>query len=151
MSFRGYQPVPRSSFEIQDLESEASSGDSYIPRVFWSSKLWIRSVKLVRRQLVLISSVAFGLLIATIALTPFINPSYSRPPVHYTGGNPDQEKVFIASCIVDPDLIRGAWGRSILELVDAIGPENAFLSVYENDSGPDTKEALLELAQKVKC
>lgn len=151
MSFRGYEPVPRSSFELRDLESDASSKYSHIPHVVWSSKLWIRSVRFARRQLILGFSVLFALLIATITLTPFLNPSYSRPPAHYTGGNPHHEKVFIASCIVDPELIRGAWGRAVLELIDAVGPENAFLSVYENDSGPDTKEALLELAQKVKC
>jgi mannosyltransferase 1 (CAP59) len=66
------------------------------------------------------------------------------------GANPHQERVFIAANIVDKDLIKGAWGKALLDLIDIIGPENAFLSIYENDSGSDTKQALEELAAKVK-
>lgn len=91
------------------------------------------------------------ILITLILLTPFLIPSYTYRPEHYTGTNRNSEKVFIAANIVDEDLIRGAWGERVLELIDIIGPDNAFLSIYENDSGPGTKAALRELGQRVKC
>lgn len=91
------------------------------------------------------------ILITLILLTPILIPSYTHRPDHYTGTNPSNEKVFIAANIVDEDLIRGAWGERVLELIDIIGPDNTFLSIYENDSGPGTKAALRELSQKVKC
>lgn len=91
------------------------------------------------------------LVIFLVVLTPFLNPSYSTKPSHYTGSNHRHEKVFIAAAITDAGLIRGPWGKSVLELIDIIGPENAFLSIYENDSGPDTAAALRELEEKVRC
>jgi hypothetical protein len=59
--------------------------------------------------------------------------------------------VFIAANIIDPVMIRGPWGKAVTELVQLIGPNNVFLSVYENDSGEETKAALQELKQKLKC
>jgi hypothetical protein len=97
-------------------------------------------------------AVAFGLMIlAVIVFTPILNPSYSRRPPHYTGTNPNNEKVFIAANIVDEDLIRGPWGAQMVELVELLGEDNVYLSIYENDSGPGTKSALQELAQRVSC
>jgi hypothetical protein len=83
--------------------------------------------------------------------TPIFRPSYSTRPSHYSGSNPRNERVFIAANIVDEDLIRGPWGKALLGLIDAIGPDNVFLSIYENDSGPGVKDALRQLEAKVKC
>jgi hypothetical protein len=90
-------------------------------------------------------------ILVLLIITPIWNPSYSQRPPHYTGTNPRNESVFIAANIVDEKMIRGAWGDAVVRLVDRIGPQNVFLSIYENDSGPGTKEALAELAQKVNC
>jgi hypothetical protein len=62
-----------------------------------------------------------------------------------------REKVFIAANIVDEELIRGPWGERVVELVNLLGSDNVFLSIYENDSGFGTKSALQELGKKVKC
>ncbi|EFQ98325.1 hypothetical protein MGYG_01358 [Nannizzia gypsea CBS 118893] len=91
-------------------------------------------------------------------------PPYQTPPEHYAGlrerilgstqpgrGNPDGQKVFIASNIVQEGMIGGPWGRSLLELVDILGEDNVFVSVYENDSGPGTQDALRELAAQLPC
>ncbi|KZF19548.1 glycosyltransferase family 69 protein [Xylona heveae TC161] len=89
--------------------------------------------------------------LALVVLTALFNPSYVHRPPHYVGANPHNEKVFIAANIVDAGLIRGAWGEALLHLIEQLGPENTYLSIYENDSGSDTREALSELRQKVKC
>ena len=91
-------------------------------------------------------------------------PPYQTPPEHYAGlrerilgstqpgrGNPEGQKVFIASNIVKEEMIRGPWGRSLLELVDLLGEDNVFVSIYENDSGPGTGDALRELAAQLPC
>lgn len=91
-------------------------------------------------------------------------PSYQKPPAHYDSlrdavaastlqgrGNPYHEKVFIAANILKDDLIRGVWGEAILELVDLLGEKNVFVSIYENDSGSGTAEALNELRNKLRC
>jgi hypothetical protein len=66
-------------------------------------------------------------------------------------GNPYGEKIFIAANILQEDLIRGSWGNAVLELVDLLGADNVFLSIYENDSGRGTADALEELRNKVSC
>lgn len=95
-----------------------------------------------------------------------IRPSYSSPPPRYHElrlraqtstepgrANPGKEKVFIASTIFDPDgkLVLGAWGDSVLALIDLLGPSNVFLSIYENGAGPVAKAALEEFEAKTEC
>lgn len=148
-----YEPL-RQSFELEDVDFLGSDGLARYcqhTRRTWTSKQCLRSSRQAKRRLIWVISTLLVMLCLTITFTPVFNPSYNWPPAHYTGNNPHNEQVFIAACIVDADLIRGAWGRAVLELIDAIGPQNVFLSVYENDSGPDTREALLELAEKVEC
>jgi Cryptococcal mannosyltransferase 1 len=109
------------------------------------------------------------LLIITIVLAAFIaifRPSYSTPPARYDElrlraqgsseagrANLGNEKVFIAASIFDPkgDLARGAWGKSLLSLIDLLGPSNVFLSIYENGAGPVAKDALKELEGDTRC
>lgn len=45
-------------------------------------------------------------------------------------GNPLGEKVYIAANIVDAELVRGAWGDAVLELMDLLGEQNVFLSEF---------------------
>ncbi|PWY69220.1 hypothetical protein BO94DRAFT_540111 [Aspergillus sclerotioniger CBS 115572] len=107
-----------------------------------------------------------GIVFALVALTSFFRPSYTRPPPHYSSlrdavlqstepgrGNSRNEKVFIAASLYDDtgDLARGHWGDSVLQLIELLGPDNVFLSIYENDSGPEGENALRELAERVTC
>lgn len=102
-----------------------------------------------------------GMAVILVILAAIVNPSYSNPPAHYqdlhklitlTGqANPKNEKIFIAANIIDADLIRGTWGKAVLSLIDLLGEKNVFLSVYENDSGPETTEALTDFEKQVKC
>jgi hypothetical protein len=105
-----------------------------------------------------------GFLIVISVIRAIIFPSYQHPPAHYQvlsdavsgsilpgRGNPNKEKIFIAANILQEDLIRGPWGDSVLELIELLGPDNVFLSIYENDSGSGTVNALKELRSKVTC
>ena len=119
------------------------------------------------RSLVFISKViafTIGFLILYSIIDAILFPSYNSPPKPFLElketvrassspgrGNPRSEKVFIASNIINADLVRGDWGSSVLELIDYLGPDNVFISVYENDAGPDVADALEEFARKLKC
>jgi hypothetical protein len=111
---------------------------------FGGSWKWIRLVKRCCFFLAI-------LLLLYVILTPILWPSYLRRPPHYSGKNERSETVFIAANIVDADLIKGEWGLRVAELVNLIGKENVYLSVYENDSGEETKNALKGLREKVNC
>ena len=73
------------------------------------------------------------LFVAVSVAESLLWPPYQTPPEHYAGlrerilgstqpgrGNPEGQKVFIASNIVKEEMIRGPWGRSLLELVDLL-------------------------------
>lgn len=98
--------------------------------------------------------------------TPFIAPSYTRLPPHYRDlqtrcsgpnaapgcANPHNEKIFISVSLYDKGghLAGGRWGEQMLELIHMLGPDNTFLSIYENDS-PLGKAPLEEFKRKVSC
>ena len=64
-------------------------------------------------------------------------------------GNPNNERIFIAANIVDAELITSEWGDRVMELLDLLGPKNVFLSIFENDSGNATTQALQTLDQRI--
>lgn len=133
--------------------SSLSSLSSIISNLTPGTKRYIRAAyprSRIRLFLRVIQVLLLALLL-WIFLTPVLNPSYSVRPYHYAGRNLRREKVFIAANIVDEKLIRGSWGQQVVELVELLGRDNVFLSIYENDSGPGTKAALHELGNKVQC
>jgi hypothetical protein len=132
-------------------QQPASQG--YLASCRTSLRAWARFARSARfrRAALRLFYLASCVVLSLIVLTPILTPSYTRRPSHYVGANPHQERVFIAANIVDKDLIKGAWGKALLKLIEIIGPENTFLSIYENDSGSDTKIALEELGAELKC
>ena len=98
-----------------------------------------------------------------VAATPIFFPSYSNPPKRYRDlesrcqkndpgcANAREEKVFIAVSLYDPDgsIAGGPWGRAVESLIHALGEDNVFLSIYENDSGPEGDAALRTLDSRI--
>lgn len=93
-------------------------------------------------------------------------PSYTRPPAHYVQlsdrigasalpgrANLHKEKVFIAASIYDGDgeLLNGDWGKNVLGLIELLGPDNVFLSIYENDASDTAAKAMGDFGSKVEC
>lgn len=108
--------------------------------------------------------VIFGIVLALVLFASIFTPSYTRPPAHYATlrksaldgnvagrGNPHHKKVFIAASLYDRggDLARGQWGTQLLQLIDLLGGNNVFVSIYENDSGEEGQAALRELEQQI--
>lgn len=105
-------------------------------------------------------------LLVVLFATPILIPSYTRLPPHYRDlkarcegpdavpgcANAFQEKIFISVSLYDKGghLAGGRWGEQMLELIQMLGPENTFLSIYENDS-PLGQAPLEEFKRKVPC
>ncbi|RDW59487.1 hypothetical protein BP6252_12574 [Coleophoma cylindrospora] len=71
------------------------------------------------------------------------NTSYTNPPPFEI---PAGETVYIAANIIDADLINGAWGDALVQLVELIGTDRVFVSVY---GGPES--ALQRLNARLSC
>ena len=89
-------------------------------------------------------------------------PGYSNPPLRYDElrhrvlehgetANIYNEKIFIAASLYDKEgeIVSGQWGQSVLHLIDILGPQNVFLSIYENDPDPLAQAVLDSFAQNV--
>ena len=136
---------------------------------------WLRSrPRAVRRYVLrnpfqaLVAAVKYALILFGVLFiaTPILAPSYTRLPPHYRElkarcegadalpgcANPFNEKIFLSVSLYDKSghLAGGRWGETILELIQLLGPENTFLSIYENDS-PGGEAPLWELEKKVPC
>ncbi|OQN97964.1 hypothetical protein B0A48_16269 [Cryoendolithus antarcticus] len=94
-----------------------------------------------------------------VLVTGLFFPSYSHPPKQYVAlrsriegsdksgrGNPNNEKVFVATSLYDHEgeLLGGKWGENLKELVEVLGEDNVFLSIYENDPDDGAEAALLD-------
>lgn len=60
------------------------------------------------------------------------------------------ERIFIASIHWNDEIIlRSHWNQALINLVQALGPQNVFVSVYESGSYDNTKDALRALDQSL--
>ncbi|KAF2191863.1 glycosyltransferase family 69 protein [Zopfia rhizophila CBS 207.26] len=106
------------------------------------------------------------LVIVAAIFTAIFLPSYTNPPSHYKvlekrcldssqpgRGNVNNEKIFVAAALYDPGgaLVGGDLGNAVLQLVELLGPENVYLSVYENDADSSAIAALESLKSKLRC
>ncbi|PWY73059.1 hypothetical protein BO70DRAFT_114983 [Aspergillus heteromorphus CBS 117.55] len=118
------------------------------------------------RPLARLVRIALGILVALVVLTGAFWPSYTHLPPHYQAlrraaaqpdvhgpGNPHDEKIFIAAILYDRagTLAGGRWGDALHQLIHLLGPDNVFLSIYENDSGEKGAHALRDLEDRVAC
>ena len=118
------------------------------------------------RRFAILSYSFFTFVVVSTLIAAIFFPSYTHRPAHYRPlqhamdasdrpgrGNPHNEKIFIASSIFDRDgdLVGGAWGQSVLDLIDLLGPNNTYLSIYENDSGAKGLQALELFERRVPC
>ena len=151
--------------------------DHVIPAVIRNGHVSRRALSPSRRRSRLCSrpilrtllSLSYAIL-ALISLALFIGfvflPSYTILPAHYVelreqalssdapgSGNPRGKKIFLASLLYDPhgELADGPWADNLLRLIHLLGPENTFLSIYENDSGDDGRHAMDLLRERTPC
>ncbi|MCJ1411798.1 hypothetical protein MMC19_005890 [Ptychographa xylographoides] len=122
--------------------------------------------RLLAPRTLVLCRVVLCMVLVLIVLTGIFRPSYTHLPPHYESlkaryllsqdagrANPWNEQIFITCALYDKNghLAGGKWGKTILDLVDILGPTNVFLSIYENDSGDTGSEALHELGSELNC
>src|SRR5690606_35068179 len=61
------------------------------------------------------------------------------------------EKIFIASIHRNSEKILPDWNEAIVSLAKTIGPENVFVSVYENGSWDKTQSMLKDLDKQLEA
>jgi len=118
-----------------------------------------------RRILIFIASLPMVVAFLIIMVGVFF-PSYTHEPAQYKAlrkrigasdkpgrANINNEKIFVVSSIYDNqgELVSGAWGDALLSLVDLLGPDNVFLSIYENDADDKAQEQLDRYQSRVAC
>ena len=118
------------------------------------------------RRLLLFFHLLLVSFLTLIAVTAIFRPSYTHLPPHYEilkarasqsnavgRVNTFNEKVFIAVSLYDQGgrLVEGSWGQSVLDLIDLLGHDNVFLSIYENDSGDGGTKALKIFKERLHC
>lgn len=122
-----------------------------------------RSIPLCAAQALVLFSY---IVVVLVLLAGLFAPSYTDPPKQYSTlrrtvesgdvkgrGNAHDEKIFIAAAVYDHqgELLRGEWGAQLLELIDMLGPDNVFLSIYENGADDQAQLALREFSEAVPC
>src|SRR5271167_1432468 len=123
-----YDLLPRSSSDFDDEFKDRRRIRQY-PSIF----SLLRKVRRVCRPIcVVLAFVVFLVWQVTF------NGSYTNPPPFAI---PPNETVFIAANIIDASLITGAWGRSLRALVDLIGKDRVFVSIY---GGPTSALQVLD-------
>jgi hypothetical protein len=130
-----YDALPRSSLDLQEHTSDFK--DKPRRRTNRISLL----VRKARRLCRPIYASIFVLILLVCQL--LFNASYNDP--HPAFIHP-HETVFIAANIINADLINGAWGDSLLSLIDLIGQDRVFVSIY---GGPT--DALKALGARIPC
>ncbi|KAB8291543.1 hypothetical protein EYC80_006344 [Monilinia laxa] len=128
-----YDPLPRNSIDANEYTYEFKDKSASSRRV--ASKL-LRALRRICKP-----AYIFLALILFLSWQIIFNASYANPPKFSI---PTHEKVFIAANIVDEKLIDGFWGDNLVALVEAIGKERVFVSVY---GGP--KDALGRLNERL--
>ncbi|KAM3073681.1 hypothetical protein ACMFMF_006884 [Clarireedia jacksonii] len=126
--------VPQSSLDAEDPSNEFKDKPLSPRRLPLS--VYLRKIRRVCRP-----TYIFLFLAIFLFWQVTFNASYTNPPPFTI---PTDEKVYIATNIVSKELIDGVWGERLVELVDTIGRDRVYVSIY---GGP--KDALSRLEEKL--
>ncbi|OBT63041.1 hypothetical protein VE03_08182 [Pseudogymnoascus sp. 23342-1-I1] len=132
-----YDPIPLSDFD--DIDSERYKSKHWARRRRCPPVLNLsrRAPRLFRPLYLIIAFFAF------LNWQVIFNASYTNPRPFTI---PPEGNVYIAANIINADLITGAWGESLKDLVDLIGKDRVYVSIY---GGPTA--ALKTLESKLDC
>lgn len=151
------------------LRIKTTLGRLYLRRqrhVRKSGKCFSKSSRLPVRRLCILFNAFSAIIFVILLFTAIFQPSYTHLPSHYQllrsqilksdkdgRGNLENQKIFIAASIYDRSghLASGTWGKAVLKLIDILGNDNVFLSIYENDGGVNAQAALQELKRQIHC
>ncbi|WWC58320.1 uncharacterized protein I303_100860 [Kwoniella dejecticola CBS 10117] len=131
-SLVSYQIIREKSEPTYHRQSSCISSSS-------SSKVYFNKFGTTKRT-ILLSSTFFLIYLAYLGL---IVPQEEVPPLN-THGN---EKYFIAANLHDSEDILPSWSAELVKLIDHLGHNNVYVSIYESNSHDSTKSLLSSLNQ----
>lgn len=88
--------------------------------------------------------------ITVFVILCLINDTFFTTHVPSHWRRPTNEKYYIASLLHNSEPILPHYQRSLFRLVKELGPENVFVSIYENDSNDKTPAILRAMDVKLK-
>ncbi|OQN95371.1 hypothetical protein B0A48_18477 [Cryoendolithus antarcticus] len=140
------------NLELEDFEDDG-------PKPTWRTR-W----RLSYHSILQVLGVSLAGVACLVIVAGLFFPSYSNPPRRYkelrnlarepSGRvNVRNEKIFIAASLYDAggELVSGDWGKSLLGLIDILGPDNVFLSLYEDNADDGSKIALRAFEKRLSC
>lgn len=111
----------------------------------WNFRRRPKKVRLMTRRNLLTGAVTIFMLLC------LINDVFYTAPVPSHWHKPStNHKYYIASLLHNSKSILPRYKRSLVQLVKELGPENVFVSIYENDSTDGTPVMLRELNQRLR-
>ncbi|KAJ5113810.1 hypothetical protein N7456_002344 [Penicillium angulare] len=100
--------------------------------------------RILRRRFFLVFALVF--LLWSTAEVILIRHRLLNADTTHPATTPRRDRVYIASIHWNnEEILRSHWNNAILQLAEALGPENVYLSVFESGSWDGTKMALQEL------
>lgn len=77
-------------------------------------------------------------------------PSYLKPTPKLGEQLPHKPRVYISSIHWNNEqILHSHWNNALIALVEALGPDNVFISVYESGSWDNSKTALKDLDERL--
>lgn len=170
-------PESEVEYELEDLEEDPAyiSFAATLPRPRWlrskhksagSGSLFHapRRRRSLFCRIAQLIALAPYILLSMIVLYGVFFPSYTRPPLRYSelrhrvqelgqSANVHNEKIFIAASLYDHEgeLMSGQWAQSVQHLIAILGPDNVYLSIYENDPDQKAQAALDSFSRNITC
>lgn len=137
MPSNAYEALPRSSHDL-DSDDDYKEKPRLRKRKFGClQRRFPRFLRACKPIYFLLGTVVF------LLWQLLFNASYTNPRPYRI---PLQDKVFIAANIIDGDLMTGPWGDSLVDLVNLIGKDRVYVSIF---GGPT--HALEHLSDRLDC
>lgn len=139
MYWRGNSKYSRHSYE-PDIETNTEQRRSRFRLLSPGTKLYIK--RLLRTRVARVALFLFAVVnfLEVFRIHSRIAEEHKHhvAPAHHKG-----ERIYIAAMhFNDGALLRSHWLNAMLNLTEALGPENIFISIYESGSWDDTKMLL---------
>lgn len=114
---------------------------------------WLYVRRVLRLRVTKIAILLFCLFNFLDVLGIHDNLGHSHVGRHETAASPSRrrERVYIASMhFNNAEILKSHWNKAVLDLTEAFGPENVFVSVFESGSWDDSKGVLRELDRELE-
>ncbi|GAB0136631.1 hypothetical protein EsDP_00004926 [Epichloe bromicola] len=114
---------------------------------------WLYLRRVLRLRVIRIAILLFCLFNILDVLRIHDNLGHSHVRRHETAASPSRrrQRIYIASMhFNNAEILKSHWNKAVLDLTEAFGPKNVFVSVFESGSWDDSKGVLRELDRELE-